>query len=337
MILLAGDIGGTHSRLLLARQRANELIIIKEQTCQSQEQQGLVSMVQHFLSANETGQAPTSACFAIAGPVTNNRARITNLGWRLNAEELQKSLRIEKVKLINDFQAIAYGIDDLASNELLELQAGNPEPRGNRAILGAGTGLGQGMMVWCHGRYQIIATEGGHADFAPRNGMEIELLSYLLERQPRVSYEDVLSGKGLLHIYQFVRDKGELAESGELAEAMQHEDPAAIISRFAIQKHDPLAQMALDLFITIYGAQAANLALISMARGGLYIAGGIAPKIAMAIKNRGFIQAFLEKQPMTGLLESIPVYLIMNTRAGLLGALSLAKDNPETRPSILTV
>ncbi|GMR07047.1 MAG: glucokinase [Gammaproteobacteria bacterium] len=337
MILLAGDIGGTHSRLVLARQQANELVIIREQTCQSQKQEGLVSMVQHFLSANETGQTPTSACFAIAGPVTNNRARVTNLLWRLNAEELQKSFRIEKVKLINDFQAIAYGIDGLARNELLELQSGNPEPRANRAILGAGTGLGQGMMVWCHDRYQAIASEGGHADFAPRNSMEIELLNHLLEQQPRVSYEDVLSGEGLLHIYQFVRDKGELAESGELAKAMQHDDPSAVISRFAIQKHDPLAQMSLDLFIAIYGAQAANLALISMARGGLYIAGGIAPKIAMAIKNRGFMQAFLEKQPMTDLLESIPVYLIMNTRVGLLGALSVAKDDPETRPPILTV
>lgn len=331
MILLAGDIGGTHSRLALARQQANEIILIKEQTYQSLSQQGLVSMVQHFLSDNETGQTPTSACFAIAGPVNNNYARVTNLPWRLNAEELQKSLHIEQVNLINDFQAIAYGIDNLANNELLELQSGNPEPRGNRAILGAGTGLGQVMMVWCHDRYQMIASEGGHADFAPRNSLEIGLLNYLLKQQPRVSYEDVLSGAGLLHIYQFVRERGELAESGELAKAMQHDDPSAVISRFAIQEQDLLAQMALDLFIAIYGAQAANLALISTAHGGVYIAGGIAPKIAMAIKNRGFMQAFLEKQPMTGLLESIPVYLVTNTKVGLLGALSFAKGNPESR------
>lgn len=323
MLALAGDIGGTKTLLQLATIEHGELQVIGEQSFSSHAYPDLTTMVREFLQRSGR-QQPDSACFAVAGPVRDQRAEITYLPWTVDAQQISQSLAIPRLELINDFQGIGYGIEALQNEDLVTLQAGNPEPHGVRAIIGAGTGLGEGILAWQGERYLMLASEGGHSDFAPRNELEIELLRHLLQKQERVSYDDLLSGKGLVAILHFLQQHRGKNIGHELQQAMEIGDAAAAISSSALAGKDPLAMETLELLTRIYGAQAGNLALTCKASGGLYIAGGIAAKVIEAMKSPAFTDAFGNKPPMRELLAEIPVYVVMNPKVGLLGAMRRA-------------
>lgn len=321
-MILAGDIGGTHTRLALAEIQAGKLNIIVKQDYRSQLYEHLVPVVQDFLTIHlEQGSPITAACFAVAGPVEGNSARVTNLPWQLDAEQLAKQLNLPVCKLINDFQGAGYGIEQLAASDIVTLQQGQLDEKGVRVLLGAGTGLGVAIAVYQHDHYVILPSEGGHVDFAPRTDNEQALLEYWQQREGRVSNEMLLSGQGLVRIYEFLLQNESSASQSSL---VQQSDSAAAISEAALQG-DVLADKALIMFIEIYAAQASNLALTCLARGGVYLAGGIAPKIISKLQAETFRQVFCDKPPMHDLLSTIPVKVIMNTQAGLLGAAAFAQ------------
>jgi glucokinase len=326
MKIIAGDIGGTKTLLQLC-EVDGVTRVIATRSYSSRAYEGLEAIAGEFL--NETAQdtaPPAAACFAVAGPVRERKAKITNLPWMLDAEQLAARLGIERVLLINDMQGVGYGIEGLDAGELEVLQPGEPEAGGTRAILAAGTGLGQGAMVRRGGHHLVLATEGGHADFAPRDETQIELLRYLLRRASQVSCEMLLCGSGLAHIYAFLRETGRAAEPAWLGEALrQADDPAAVISTTALAAATPpIARLALDQFVSIYGAQAGNVALTLLATGGVYLAGGIVPKIAEAMRSGLFINAFRRNAAMGALLERVPVYIVKTPEIGLLGARRMA-------------
>lgn len=263
----------------------------------------------------------------------NNTAKLTNLAWYLDTERLQQELNIPSVSLINDFAAVGYGIFGLTKQDLLTLQVGKHQPEAPIAVIGAGTGLGEGFLIKQGNQYQVFPSEGGHADFAPRNELEFLLLKYLLDKHDiqRVSVERVVSGQGIVSIYQFLRDRKIATESPDIAqivrtweqEAGQAEksvDPGAVIGKAALAGRDRLSEQTIQLFIEAYGAEAGNLAIKLLPYGGLYIAGGIAPKILPLIQNSSFLLNFTQKGRMRSILEEIPVYIILNQQVGLIGA-----------------
>jgi glucokinase len=326
MKILAGDVGGTKVFLQLC-EITGSIHTIATRSYSSQAHDGLEQIITEFLAASGSASTPpAAACFAVAGPVRGHKAKITNLPWMLDAEQLAAQLRIERVLLINDMQGVGYGIEGLGAADLEVLQAGEPEAQGTRAILAAGTGLGQGAIVWREDRYLMLATEGGHADFAPRDQFELNLLRYLLDRMGQVSCETLLSGRGLARIYGFLRDTGQAPEPAWLAEALREaDDPAAVISSTAVAADaPPIARLALERFVRIYGAQAGNLALTLLATGGVYIAGGIAPKIIAALKDGAFMVAFNRNAAMSSLLQRMPVYVALASDLCLRGARKLA-------------
>jgi len=323
-VILAGDIGGTHCRLALAEVRDGRIKIICKQTYPSRLYDDLATIVASFLEThNELSTPIKTACFAVAGPVIDEVAQVTNLPWRLDARQLTTQLHIPIVRLINDFTGTAYGIEQLPADELVTIQPGEAARNGVRVLVGAGTGLGVGFTLQHDNRLICLPSEGGHVDFAPCDAQQIELLRYWQTKLPRVSYETFLSGKGIARLYEFVclRDQG--LESAALLQAA---DPAAAITT-AAQQGDPSADRALAMFTEIYAAQAANLAITCLARGGVYLAGGIAPKIIDYLRSERFRTVFCDKPPMQTMLAAIPVQVIMNTDVGLLGAASLARSS----------
>lgn len=325
MRVLAGDIGGTKTLLLIADCDGDHCQTVFERRYASAAYPGLTPMVQAFLqAAGKRAQDPAGACFAIAGPVTTTGqgqyAKVTNLPWEVNQRALSAELGISRLRLINDFQAVGYGIGALGPQDLEVLQAGQPQPAEPRAVIGAGTGLGTGLLLWRNDHYEALPSEGGHADFAPTDGQQIELLRYLRREHDHVSWERVLSGPGLVNIYAFLRDTGGARESPALRRAMQGGDAAAAISRYALESRDPLAGQALDLFVRLYGAHAGNIALSFLATGGVYLAGGIAAKIVERLRAGALIRAFNDKGRMAPLLTVMAVRVILNPRVGLLGA-----------------
>jgi glucokinase len=332
-LLLAGDIGGTKTILRLVEvSDSPSLRTLDEESYQSGDFPDLVPIVQQFL-AKANAPVPQKACFAIAGPVFNNTAKLTNLAWFLDTERLQQELGITAVSLINDFAAVGYGIFGLNKQDLLTLQAGKHQPEAPIAIIGAGTGLGQGFLIKQGNHYQVFPSEGGHADFAPRNELEFQLFKYLLDKHDiqRVSVERVVSGQGIVAIYQFLRDRKHTTESPEIAEivrtweqqagqAEKSVDPGAAIGKAALKGSDRLSEQTIQLFMDAYGAEAGNLALKLLPYGGLYIAGGIAPKILTLIQQSDFLLHFTQKGRMRSLLEEIPIHIILNQQVGLIGA-----------------
>lgn len=340
-ILLAGDIGATKTilRLVKAEPAAKQELTqttLYERTYASQDFPDLVPMVRKFLAAaaqNGDTLTPEKACFGIAGPVVNNTSKLTNLSWSLEAERLKQELQVAQASLINDFVAVGYGVLGLAEPDLHTLQPGSPDANAPIAVIGAGTGLGQGFLIPKQSGYQVFATEGGHVDFAPRSELEFQLLRYLLEKYNihRVSVERVVSGIGIAAIYQFLREREGSSESSTLAEVFktwkreigQEEktvDLAAEISKAAIKQQDYLCQKTMQLFVGAYGAEAGNLALKLLPYGGLYIAGGIAAKILPLMQQGDFLQAFLQKGRMRAVLEQVPVHIVLNSEVGLIGA-----------------
>ena len=286
---------------------------------------GVAEIVESFLAAcPERPQSIASACFALAGPITGRRMRLTNLPWEVDAEVLAARLHLAHVRFVNDFAAVGYGIDGLEPAELRTLQAGRPESRGVRAVLGAGTGLGMATLVWIGSAYRVLPSEGGHSDFAPVNEVQTRLLHYLSNRLGRVWCGAVLSGRGLERIYAFLSeaDTLRLRTSASRVDAVQMS--AAEITSRALEGADPRAVSAMNLFLDIYGAVAGNLALTVMARGGLYIAGGIAPRIASMFAEGGFLRAFCSKGKFAEIMQTIPVHIVLSPDVGLRGARTLA-------------
>jgi glucokinase len=321
--VLTADIGGTKTLFQLTMENDNVLL---EQEYISQQFASFDLVLAEFLGQDQIKHCAIGrACFAVAGLVSGRDAQVTNLPWQLNADELVKNFNIEYVHLCNDFEAVAHGIACLADNEIITLQQGEVDETMPRAVIGAGTGLGQALLFPITNGWQVVSTEGGHTDFAPTDNKQILLLEHLIERFGHVSYERVVSGVGLVTIYQFLRAYQQYDENPQLRQAMITNDPAAAISQLANEHEDPLAVESLDLFIKIYGAQAGNLALTVSPRGGLYLAGGIAAKNIERFKQGQFINAFVAKGRMQSLMEKIPVHLIIQPKVGLLGARILAQ------------
>lgn len=327
MRVLAGDIGGTKTLLQIAECRAGRCRPVRDQRFDSGADDSLSSIIRKFLKEDKK-QSVKAACFGIAGPVMQTAkgesVKVTNLPWEIHGPDLRRKFKFSALRLINDFQAVGYGIEALAKKDLVVLQKGRPVRHAPRVVLGAGTGLGQGILVWNDDHYSPVATEGGHANFAPTDELQLDLARYLLKTHCRTSWELVLSGHGLVDLYAFMKARGEISESPAVARDMSCVDPAAIITRAALEQNDPLANRALDLFVDIYGAQAGNLALTAGATGGVYIAGGIAPKILSRLTDGRFMQAFLSKGKMRPYVEAIPVQVVVNPHVGLIGAVRVA-------------
>jgi glucokinase len=318
-MILSGDIGGTNSRLALF---GEDLRVRMEKIYPSRDYPGLDEVVRVFL--RETGAKADRACFGVAGPVKEGKSKTTNLPWSLDEEQLSAELGIPRVRLINDLEASAHGIPSLAAEDQLVLHPGDPESRGNLALIAAGTGLGEAGLFWDGEEHQPFATEGGHASFSPRNEREWRLLAQLLTEFDTVSWERVVSGPGLFHIYRFLRDEAGGAEPEWLEKELREGEAPATIVRAALSAASPLCVETLDLFVELYGAEAGNLALKMMATGGLYIGGGVAPKILPRLRGPGFLEAFFDKGRMRPLMEAMPVRLILDDRIALKGAARFA-------------
>jgi len=326
MAILAGDIGGTKTLLQIAEVGRNSYHVVDERRYINQAYGDFTAVVNEFMQSAAARITPLTldaACFGVAGPINVTAAgqhtHLTNLPWTLDSTVLSHILNIPKVRLINDFQAVGYGIEALAPEDFRSLHTGKRKPHGPCALIGAGTGLGEGLLVWRQDHYEVLAAEGGHADFAPTDELQIALLRYLMQRFPRVSYERILSGRGLVNLYDFLRSHA-CDATPLLPDA---NDPVTLTSA-ALRKTDRLASQALDLFVSIYGAQAGNLALTVLAAGGVYIAGGIAPKIIDRLADGAFMRAFLNKGRLSPFLATVPVQVILNPKVGLMGAALVA-------------
>ncbi|HEX9399309.1 MAG TPA: glucokinase [Anaeromyxobacter sp.] len=317
-MILAGDIGGTNARLALFERRAGGAFLVALEKYSSPEAGGLEELLLAFRERH--GEPLEAAAFGIAGPVVAGRVATTNLPWVVDAVELARVLGLLEVVLMNDLEALAWSLDVLVPEGLAELQAGQADAAGNRALIAAGTGLGEAALARAGGRSVVLASEGGHGDFAPRTELEIALLRWLVARHGRASWERVLSGRGLHEVYLFLRETRHDDEPAWLAEELRAGDPAAAISRAALDGSSELCAEALDLFASVYGAEAGNLALRTLSVGGVYLGGGIAPRILPWLERPPFLTAFLAKGRLRPLLEEIPVRVILDDRAGLAGA-----------------
>lgn len=328
-MILAGDIGGTSTRLALFETSGGKLTAVAQpQKFHSADHKGLNEIVAAFIGAqNSSGISPKieHAAFGIAGPVRDGKVRTSNLPWIVDAAELAAQLKVADVHLLNDLEANAYGIAQLQSSDFVTLNVGKEDPRGNAAIISAGTGLGEAGIYFDGKQLHPFPCEGGHCDFAPRDELETELLLHLKEKFAQgsfghVSYERVLSGQGLRNIYEFLRDTGRGEQSAELAAG----DPAAAISIAALNGSSLLCMQAMDLFVTFYGAEAGNLALKMLSTRGVYIGGGIAPKIIKKLQEPRFLAAFCDKGRLKPVMELIPIRVIMNDLTALFGAARFA-------------
>lgn len=321
--VLSVDVGGTHTRAAIAESDGRHCTVVRERRYASAEWPDLLTLLRDFLAAGDA--RPAQGCIAVAGPISDDggHAQVTNLPWRLDRDRLRAELGCERLALVNDFAAVGHGIAALDTGHLECLQTGTAHPFAPRAVLGAGTGLGQALLVRGDAGYEVLATEGGHVDFAPQTELQCELWRILQREHGHVSYERLVSGPGLVFIYRFLcaRQGGHSADPAPL---LQASDPAAAITQAALAGRDPLAGGALDEFVRIYGAQAGNLALNCLPFGGLYLAGGIAPKILPRLRDGAFLAAFNAKGRMEPVTRRIPVHVVVHPDPGLLGAALLA-------------
>jgi glucokinase len=320
-MILAGDVGGTKTALGLFEERRGELGLVRETVLASGEFASLERALAQFLGA---GRRPkiVAACFGVPGPVIGGRSAATNLPWVVEEAALAADLAVERVRLVNDLEATGHGLHALPASALATIQTGTPRA-GNMALIAAGTGLGEALLIWDGARHHVVASEGGHTDFGPRGDAEVELLRFLRREFGRVSYERVVSGPGLQSIFRFLRLSEKTDEPAWLAEGG---DPSAAITDAALAQRDPLAVQALDMFVSIYGAEAGNLALKALAVGGVFIGGGIAPKIRERLEEGKFVTAFRDKGRFADLMATIPVHVVLEPRAALLGAAAVARS-----------
>lgn len=315
-MILAGDVGGTSTRLALYEAAANRPVARHD--CRSGDHASLAEAIRAFPAWQSN--IVEAACIGVAGPVRAGRVAMTNLPWVVDADLLGRELGIAQVRVINDLEALAFGVARLGPGDLEVLQAGMPDPDGHQAVIAAGTGLGEAIVFHDGARRHPAATEGGHVDFAPRDAVEAELLDHLRTIHGRVSYERVLSGAGLVALYRFLRDSGRGVEVAAIARRMRDCDPAAIITAAAAAGECALCELAVARFASIYAAEAGNLALKANATGGVFIGGGIAPNIIAHLRAPAFVGSFRDKGRMRPLLEAMPLAVITNADAALLGA-----------------
>ena len=333
-MILAGDIGGTNSRLAFFEGTADRLSPVHIEIYPSADFSGLEQILRKFLSSHAV--AVDGVCFGLPGAVVQGRVETTNLPWVVDSQRIAAELGLASVTLINDLFANAHGIALLSESDFVVLNAGISLPNGNRALISAGTGLGQaGLYADGCGGYHPFPSEGGHVDFAPRNDLEMELLRYLLRRFDHVSYERVLSGPGLYNIYQFLRDTGRGEEPAWLTDQIAQGDASAAISKSAMEGTSAICVEALDIFVSLYGAEAGNLALKMLATGGMYVGGGVAPKIIRKLSSSAFMNAFTAKGRIASLLKDIPVRVITNDKTALLGAGRVAALSLDNTPAPL--
>ena len=320
-MILAGDIGGTKVNLAFFGESLR-LTPDNLASFPSRDYSSLEEIAHTFL--NERKLKADYACFGIAGPVKKGRVALTNLPWVVTDKDLKKSLGLKHVWLINDLEANAHGIHGLTPKDFVTLNPGEEDAVGNAAIISAGTGLGEAGLFWDGNRHLPIASEGGHSDFAPRTDLDLELLIYLRKRFGQVDWEAVLSGPGQYHIYEFLRQRNGNKEPAWLAAELRSEEPPKVITRAALEDKDHRCVQALELFVDYYGAEAANLALKVLATGGVYIGGGIAPKIISRLTDGRFMKAFIGEGRMKTMLAAMPVRVIMNDKTALIGAARFA-------------
>lgn len=333
MRVLAGDVGGTHARLAVFEVAddgtADRLV---DEVFDSTRYDGLVPIVREFMdeSVGSLEPVPKTACFGVACPIVDGDCELPNLDWVIERDALAASTGCPQVRLINDFDAVGYGLSHLEESDFAELQRGEPRPGGAIALIGAGTGLGQGYLTWDagRGRYRVHSSEGGHVDFAPRSDEQAELWAFLRSRFGRVSCERVVSGPGLVNVYEFLVETGRGEEHAEVRGAPSVDEAARAISRQALEEEDATCVRALDVFMAAFGAQAGDLALTIQAEGGLYLAGGIAPDLLDSLREGPFLGAFRDKGRMADLVRSIPVRVVLDEDVGLLGA-AVAATLPE--------
>jgi glucokinase len=326
-MILAGDVGGTKVHLSLYNFAKGRLQPIRDQKFPAHEFASLDDVVKKFLAAGQEKRGEIiAACFGCPGPVRDGRLKLTNLPWTLDERDLVKSLGIPHIFLINDLEANGYGIPELAPESIFTLHTGDANADGHAGLIAAGTGLGEALLIWDGKKHRPIASEGGHCDFAARSTREIALLEYLRSTlKGRVSWERVVSGLGIKNVYAFLRDVEKINEPGWLHDRMLTEDPNAVIGQCAEDGSSSLCFETMRIFTAAYGAEAGNIALKVLATGGIYLGGGIAPKILKTLKNGAFIQAFLDKGRLSPLLESIPVRVILDDTCALLGAAAYAE------------
>src|SRR5512140_958411 len=318
-MILAGDIGGTKTNLAYFNEENGRVIPVEMRSYPSQEHRSLLDIIGTM--QKELPAPITAAAFGVAGPIVEGRSKLTNLDWEVAADELQKGLKLPHIGLLNDLEATAYGILNLPEKDRLTLQPGEVRKHAAIAVIAAGTGLGEGALIWDGKRYRAMPSEGGHSDFAPRNELEMDLLRFLLTKHERVSYERVLSGPGFAALYEFFRARSREPEPPWLAEEIKADPtPAVAISHAGLERTDHVCVQVLDLFVSLYGAEAGNLALKMLATGGVYVGGGIAPKILPRIQEGGFLEAFTNKGRHTPLLKSMPVSVVLNDKIALYGA-----------------
>jgi glucokinase len=321
-MILAGDVGGTKVHLALYDFINGKLEYSRDERFPAKDYSGLEEIVKKFLGAFTV----TAACFGVPGPVRDGRLRLTNLPWTLDSRELAVSLGINHVFLINDLEANGYGVAELAADQIYTLSEGDASQIGNRALIAAGTGLGEGLLIWNGHSHTPYPSEGGHTDFAPRNEDEIDLLRFLKQKYSgRISQERIVSGPGLTNIYDFLREVRGIDEPVWLAERLAAEDPNAVITELALAAKSEICEKALDMFVSAYGAETGNLALKILSVGGVYVGGGIAPRILEKLKDGRFMKAFTDKGRLSQLLINMPVRIILESRAALLGAAAYAE------------
>jgi len=319
-MLIAGDIGGTNTRLALVSPEAGPRKFLAEKIYPSGDFPGLEPIVRTFLQT--TGATATAACFDVAGPVIGGKAHLTNLPWNLTERELAKNLDLRRVSLLNDLRAIAHAVPHLDPAETIAINRGEPEPQAPIAVFAPGTGLGEAFLIWGGSDYIACASEGGHADFAPVNEEQVALLVYLTKRIGHVAYERVCAGSGLPNVYDFLRDRSPSAEPSAFATALaaaHDRTPLIVDAALKQQAANPLAAEAIRVMVDIWGSEAGNLALKVLATGGVYLAGGMPPRVVPQLQQGGFMHAFTDKGRFAKLLGAVPVHVV-TINAALLGA-----------------
>ncbi len=323
-IVLAGDIGGTKSNLAIFAAVSGALRMERNERYPSASFPGLNAILREFLKGER--RPVLAACFGVPGPVRQGRAKPTNLTWGVDASEIAREFSITYVQLLNDLAANAYGIAELQPADFAVIQQGAPDAAGNRCVVSPGTGLGEAGLYWDGTRHRVWACEGGHADFAPRSEIEIELLRYLIKQYGHVSSERVVSGLGIENIYKFLRDTGHGVELPMVAAQMKGGAAGSVISRHAEDGTCPMCVQTLEIFLSCLGAEAGNMALKAMASGGVYLGGGISARMFDELRGAGFVHAFNDKGRLSGLMQTMPIRVILNDQAALLGAARCALD-----------
>jgi glucokinase len=326
-MILAGDVGGTKVHLALYEFANGTLRSLREQKFPAHEFSSLEEVVAKFLTQDDgKKQEIAAACFGCPGPVRDGRLKLTNLPWTLDVRDLRKSFGIDHIFLINDLEANGYGIPELAADQIFTLHAGEPDAIGHRGLIAAGTGLGEALLIWDGRRHTPIPSEGGHCDFAARTDREVALIQHLRRTlNGRVSFERVVSGLGIKNVYAYLRDVEKIDEPQWLRDRLACEDPNAVIGMCAEDGSSSICFETMKIFAAAYGAETGNIALKVLATGGMYLGGGIAPKILKTLQNGAFLQAFLDKGRLSALLQSVPVRVILDDTCALLGAAAYAE------------